>query len=164
MLTYTLLNKAEKDRYLPLLFDLYHTNMHHIAPSGLSYEAERKEWLCAVSPALDKAPRQILLCRLDHELAGFVQYYTRQDLLMIEELQISPNFQHSTVFLSLVRALVRLLPDGISHVEAYAHKRNYRSIMLMQRLGMEEIPEPQDSMFVHLRGCSDRIKAAFLKR
>lgn len=64
------LDKSEKDHWLPQLFDLLYDNMRSIAPSGLSYEQERKEWLAAVSPALEKAPRQIILCFVGEELAA----------------------------------------------------------------------------------------------
>ena len=53
MITYELLNKSKKSLWLPHLFDLYYHNMKAIAPSGLAYEEERREWLAAVSPALD---------------------------------------------------------------------------------------------------------------
>ena len=161
MITYTHLDKTQKDQWLPRLFDLYYLNMSPIAPSGLSYEEERSQWLSAVSPALDKEPRQVLLCRNDGALAGFIQYYTRGALLMIEEVQLSGRFQGTTVFLALVRALMRLLPEGIGYVEAYADKRNHRSILLMQRLGMEQLQEDQDSPFAHFRGNAAGIRRMF---
>ena len=157
-MTYALLNKVEKAIWLPKLFDLYYSNMSRIAPSGLNYDKEREQWLSAVSPALDKAPRQILLCCEDGKLAGYIQYYTRGDLLMIEELQLAAIYQRSTVFFSLVRALVRLLPEGIRYVEAFADSRNRRSIALMKKLGMEILEETE---FVHLRGDAVRILQIF---
>lgn len=155
---YTLLDKSEKDNLLPELFDLYYNNMSQIAPSGLCYEAEQIQWPAAVSPALEKAPRQILLCRNGNDILGYIQYYTRDDLLMIEELQLRGDYQRSTVFISMVRALIRLLPEGIRYVEAYADIRNHRSIQLMQRLGMELVPEPESSPFVHFRGVAEKVR------
>ena len=38
------LNKAQKEAWLPRLFDLLHENMHVIAPSGLSYADEKALW------------------------------------------------------------------------------------------------------------------------
>ena len=155
---YTLLDKSEKDNLLPELFDLYYNNMSQIAPSELCHEAEQIQWLAAVSPALEKAPRQILLCRNGNDILGYIQYYTRDDLLMIEELQLRGDYQRSTVFISMVRALIRLLPEGLRHVEAYADIRNHRSIQLMQRLGMELVPEPESSPFVHFRGVAEKVR------
>ena len=85
MITFTYLDKTQKERWLPVLFDLFYDNMRHIAPSELPYEQEKKQWLTEVSPALEKAPRQIILCFADDALAGYVQYYTNGNLLMIEE-------------------------------------------------------------------------------
>ena len=163
MITYELLNKTKRPLWLPQLFDLYYHNMKAIAPSGLAYEEERREWLAAVSPALDKAPRQILLCLVDGKLEGYIQYYTREALLMIEEAQLSGSCRNSTAFLGMIRALVRLLPGEIRYVEAYAHRRNARSIALMRRLGMEGLPEPESSPFVHFRGCIAEIRPRFIR-
>ena len=161
MTTYTHMDKTQKDRWLPRLFDLYHNNMNAIAPSGLSYEDERAKWFDAVSPALDKAPRQILLCCSDGELGGYIQYYTRSELLMIEEVQLRADFQRSTVFLSLSRALIRMMPEEIHYVEAYADRRNFRSIDLMQRLGMEQLID--EAGFAHFRGLTEKIQFKFLR-
>lgn len=163
MITHTLLDKSEKDNLLPELFDLYYNNMSQIAPSGLCYEAEQIQWLAAVSPALEKAPRQILLCRNGYDILGYIQYYTRDDLLMIEELQLRGDYQRSTVFISMVRALIRLLPEGLRHVEAYADKRNLASLALMQRLGMLMLND-EDESFAHLRGDAGKIRSLFLHR
>ena len=144
------LNKGEKESWLPRMFELYYENMATIAPSGMSYEAERAEWMSNVGPALDKAPRQVLLALDEEKLAGFVMYYTRDDLLMVEEVQIRRENQGGLLFLQLCRKLLADLPEQICRVEAYAHRGNDRSRKLMARLGMEELPE--DSPFVHLRG------------
>ena len=65
MIAISRLNKKEKDQWLPRLFDLLYENMHRIAPSGLNRDQEREQWLSQVSPALDKEPRQVLLCFAD---------------------------------------------------------------------------------------------------
>lgn len=150
------LNKGEKESWLPRLFDLYYENMSVIAPSGMSCEAEREEWMSNVSPALDKAPRQVLLAPDEEKLAGFVMFYTRDDLLMVEEFQIQRENQGGLLFLQLCRKLLADLPEEIRWVEAYAHRGNDRSRKLMGRLGMTELPE--DSPFVHLRGDFSAIR------
>ena len=77
-------------------------------------------------------------------------FYTRNDLLMVEELQIRRKYQGGLLFLRLCRKLLRELPLGIRTVEAYAHRSNDRSRRLMAGLGMTDVPE--DSPFLHLRG------------
>ena len=144
------LEKGQKERWLPGLFDLYYENISVIAPSGMPYEAERKEWLANVSPALDKAPRQVLLALDGEILAGYVMFYTRDDLLMVEEVQLRREYQGGLLFLRLCRKLLGDLPKDIRRIEAFAHRENARSRKLMGRLGMAEVPE--DAPFVHLRG------------
>lgn len=146
------LDKKEKELWLPQLFALLHENMQSIAPSGLTYEEEQAQWLTAVSPALEKAPRQILLCFAGGRLAGFMQYYIRQHLLMVEELQIKKEFQRTFLFCRLCKHLLSVLPGDLQTVEAFADKRNTNSIRLMKRLGMEPCPQEPDSPFIHMRG------------
>lgn len=155
------LNKQDKEAWLPKLFDLLYDNMRSIAPSELSYAEEKKQWLAAVSPAMDKAPRQIILCFVDDHLAGYIQYYTREKLLMVEEVQIKKAYQRTFVFYRLCKHLISNLPTGIEYLEAYADKRNFNSIKLMDKLGMRQIEEAEDSPFVHLRGCTAQMKKYF---
>lgn len=159
MITFTYLDKTQKERWLPVLFDLFYDNMHHIAPSELPYEQEKKQWLTEVSPALEKAPRQIILCFADDALAGYVQYYTNGNLLMIEEIQTQKPYQRTTLFYGLCKHLVKMLPAGLETVEAFAVKQNLHSRKLMEKLGMMQIGE--NSNFVHLRGSVQRIRRIF---
>ena len=106
------LNKAQKEAWLPRLFDLLHENMHVIAPSGLSYADEKALWLSQVSPALEKAPRQIILCFSGEELTGFLQYYTRQELLVVEEVQLKSHFKAHFCFSDCANSLLRFFRRG----------------------------------------------------
>ena len=155
MIQYAFLDKRQKDMWLPKLFDLYYENMCVIAPSGLGYAQERQQWLDAVSPALDKDPRKILLCTGEEGLLGYIQFYTRNDLLMIEEVQIAKAYQRTLLFAQLCRFLKGTLPEEIHYVEAYADDRNVNSRKLMEKLGMNLLEE--EGQFVYLRGDFDRI-------
>lgn len=161
MIRFTLLNKQDKDLWLPRLFDLLYDNMRSLAPSGLDRETEKQQYLAAVSPALDKAPRQILLCFCDDQLAGFLQYYTRDNLLMVEEVQLCPALRRTFIFYRMCAWLARQLPAGITVVEAYADTRNIPSRRLMEKLGMTQLPSPADSPFVHFRGHAAPLRAFF---
>ncbi|MBE6981460.1 MAG: GNAT family N-acetyltransferase [Ruminococcaceae bacterium] len=156
------LNKGEKDQWLPQLFDLLYENMQTIAPSGLSYEAEKAQWLKEVSPALEKEPRKILLCFVGEELAGYLQYYIRDGLLMVEELQLKKKYQRSLLFYSLCKYLRKVLPQDLKTVEAYADKRNAASIRLMERLGMKVCEDETPAPFVHLRAPAESIYRFFM--
>ena len=156
-MTVSYLDKSEKDHWLPRLFDLLYENMQSIAPSGLPYEVERKEWLEAVSPALDKAPRQIILCFVAGELAGYIQYYIREQMLMVEEIQLKKKYQRTLLFYKFCKYLLSVMPDHLQIIEAYADKRNGNSIRLMEKLGMQLCEPEANSSFVHMRGPAERI-------
>ncbi len=156
------LNKGEKDQWLPKLFDLLYENMQTIAPSGLSYEEEKALWLQEVSSALEKEPRQIILCFMGKELAGHLQYYIRDGLLMVEELQLKKKYQRSLLFYGLCKYLLKDLPQNLKTVEAYADKRNLASVRLMEKLGMKACEDETPSPFVHLRGPAERLYRFFM--
>lgn len=161
MLMFCCLDKAEKDDWLPRLFDLLYENMQSIAPSGLSYEQDKAQWLAAVSPALDKAPRQILMCFAGEKIVGFVQYYVRDQLLMVEEIQLKKEYHRTLLFYRFCKYILSVIPDALQTVEAYADKRNLNSIRLMEKLGMQILEEDPDSPFVHMHGAAGRIYRFF---
>ena len=156
MIHYEILNKAEKDHWLPRMFDLLYANMQTVAPGELPYEGEKQQWLENVSPALEKAPRQVLLCLADKDLVGYVQYYTRGELLMVEEVQLRKDYHRSFLFYRICSHLLKTIPDQIRVAEAYAEKRNRYSQKLMQKLGMEILGE--EGPFLHLRGPAGPIR------
>ena len=156
MIRFAVLNKEEKSLWLPRLFDLYYENMHEVAPGDLPYQQEKQQWLGQVSPALEKDPRQIILCFSGDALVGYVQYYTNKNLLMIEELQMTKACQQTTLFYGMCKHLNKVLPEGLEIIEAFSEKKNLRSQKLMQRLGM--VPIEENDRFVHLRGSIQKIK------
>ena len=159
MFRFAYLDKQQKDIWLPQMFDLLYDNMRLIAPGDLPYEEEKQQWLSNVSPALEKAPRQVLQAFWKEELVGFIQFYTRQELLMVEEVQIRKDYHRSFLFYRLCRRLREDLPETVTVVEAYAEKRNLYSQKLMQKLGMQILEE--EGPFVHLRGQAEAIKQRF---
>ena len=163
MIEFIELNKSEKSSFLPLLFDIFYNNTAELAPSEKSYELQRDEWLSEVSPALDKEPRKVILCYSDGELAGFLMYYTRGELLMVEELQLKKKFQRTRAFYMLCKYFISVLPREIATVEAYALKNNFNSQGIMQYLGMEFVSHESEFPLVHLRGSAEKIKARFCR-
>ena len=163
MITCSCMDKSEKAQWLPVLFDLFYENMSAIAPSGLSHQVERAQWLSEVSPALDKSPRQILLCRNADQVLGYIQYYTRDSLLMIEEFQIVKSYQKSLLFPRMRKSLLRYLPAGIETVEAYAHIPNLYSRSIMEKFGFQEMDACPYPGLVHLRASAAEVKKHFIK-
>lgn len=162
MIQFFFLSKAEKDVWLPIIFDLLYNNMKEIAPSGLPYEQEKAQWLSAVSPALEKEPRKIIMCISDDELVGYIQYYTRNDLLMIEEVQIKKPYQRTLIFHKMCKYLATTIPINIEFIEAYADERNSYSQKLMKKLGMEQSSEACSPGFIHLRSKADVVRKLFI--
>jgi hypothetical protein len=146
------MDPKEKDIWLPRMFLLCYSNMSRIAPSGLPFETERERFLLELSPALDKAPRRVLLARAGDRLLGYIQYYTRDTLLMIEEVQVDREYHRTRLFYRMCCALVGAIPHGIRTVEAYADRRNHSSLAMMLRLGMETVEDLPASPFLRLSG------------
>ena len=147
MIRFEFLDKSCPDQMLPRLFDILHTNMRSIAPTGKSYEDERQQWLAAVAPALEKAPRQIILMYAGEELSGYFQYYVNGGTFMVEEIQIVENWQSSNLLLGLIRFLWQVLPEDVETIAAYAHKENHRSQAIIGKLGMEQVEESRNDDF-----------------
>lgn len=154
---FSFLDKTEKAKWMPKLFDLLHENMQEITPSDLPYEQQFAAWSAAVSPALEREPRKILMCFDDGELVGFLQYYINDRLLMVEELQLKRELQRTNALYAFCKYLLSALPHDLQIIEAYADRRNQASIRLMNRLGMFPCEEKSETTFVHLRGSASRV-------
>ena len=156
------LDKAATDKVLPVLFDILYSNMNEITPSGKSRDEEFNDWLSEVSPAIQKAPRQIVLMLDRDEIIGYFQYYTRGTLLMMEEIQIEKEFQGGGVFGEFYRWLVCELPDSLETVEAFASIRNGKSRAILAHLGLIEVEAISDEI-LHFRGEYNNIKERYTK-
>ena len=146
------LDKSKKDSVLPLLFDILHSNMSKIAPSGKSYEDEFSSWISCVSPALDKEPRKILLIYDGCVLAGFFQYFVNGGLFMMEEIQLCERYHRTGALGELYAYLAGVIPEDTELVEAYANKSNDRSIAILNHLSLEIIGETDDGSLYRFRG------------
>ena len=160
MFKFSYLDKSQKNEILPMLFDIFYDNMSIIVQGISSYESERSEFLSEVSHALEKEPRKIILCHCKGELAGFLMYYTRENLLMIEEVQLKKEHQKTMAFYRLCAFLVANLPKGIENIESFVHKENSNSLSIQAKLGMEII-DSKNPKFHHLQGDANKIRYRF---
>ena len=149
-LNFVFLDKNKKDVFLPRVFSILHSNMSVIAPTGNSYVDDERIFLENVAPALDKAPRQIVLFFADDELVGYFQYYVNGGIFMMEEIQLVQKHQGSGVVRDFYRWLLPLLPNGITYVEAYSNKKNTKSQSILRHLGLEVVAENNNNY--HFRG------------
>ena len=148
------LPKPPSSALLDEIFGILATNMRVIAPTGLTYEEDRAQWMACVPPALTKDARQIVLIYVGGELAGFFQYYVTADhsVFMMEEIQFKEAYRESGLFGELYRFLIPKLPADIVSVEAYADKRNTKSLGVLGHLGLTVIGENKNGISWHLRG------------
>ncbi len=147
MFKFEYLDKEQKNEYLPILYDLLYSNMNDIAPT----EFEKNEFIKEVGEALEKSPRQIILCYYNEELAGFLMYYTRENMIMIEELQLAKKYQRTRALHRLCRFMIEILPQNIEFIESFVDKRNLNSLSLQQMLGLK-IENTVNQNLLHLRG------------
>jgi len=152
MIIFKYADKSNIEELLPKLYDILHTNMSHITPTGNTYETDRRLWLENVAPAMKKEQRQIILMYVDEELAGFFQYYINNDLFMMEEIQIKARYHGTGLLRQFFAWLVKELPADLKYVEAYSHKRNVKSQAILEYLGLSKIGENKQDTLLHYRG------------
>ena len=154
--TFEFLDKSKVNETLHVLFDILYGNMEKIAPFGKPFEQARLEWTSQVAPAMQRARRQIILMYDGDALAGYAQYYTNEEIVMIEEIQLKPKYQRTRLLYKFCKFMKSILPSEIAHLEAYADKRNTVSQRLMQDLGMQIIAS--DGEYYHFRGIISEAK------
>ena len=152
------LDKTLEMHLMEQLFDLLYENMLPIAPSGLGYEEEKRQWLSEVVPAMAKAPRQIVLLYDGDILAGFLQYYINNGLFMVEEIQLSKDCRSTSLFAALWKFMSRMIPEDTHTIEAYADPRNLTSRHLMERLGMNPVEDDSCGHLLHFRGLLNKLR------
>ena len=161
--TFELAGKRDFSKIAPDLFDLLYSNMSEIAPSGYCYEEDRAVWMEAVVPAMEKPNRQVVLIYADGLTAGYFQYYTTTDSLMMEEFQLKPVYQGSGAFGALFGWLLPRLSEDLQIVEAYAHKQNLRSQAILEHLGLRRMGENKSGNSWYFKGCYAVLKSRYCK-
>lgn len=157
------LEKPPSPDALEAIFGLLAENMRVIAPTGLTYKEDRAAWMACVPPALKQEARQVVLIYAEGGLAGFFQYYVTADhgVFMMEEFQLKAAYHGSGLFGALYRFLIPRLPADIRFAEAYADKRNERSLAVLGHLGLSVIGENKNGVSYRLRGDYARLKEKY---
>ncbi len=154
---FELMDKADRETILPVLFRLLAGNMRGIAPTGNTYEEDFSMWKSAVYPALDRAERQIILIKDADALAGYFQYYISTDTFIMEEIQFEPRYWGSGLFRKLYEYLAVIVPAHIRFVEAYSQKPNQKSQAILKHLGLEIIGENKSGNSYRFRGDCQKL-------
>ena len=106
---FELMDKRRMEELLPQLFNILYNNMNVIAPTGSSYEEDKSIWLPAVTRGMEKAPRQIILMYVGANLAGYFQYYINEGRFMVEEIQLLPQYESTTLLYSFIRFMGKMI-------------------------------------------------------
>ncbi len=155
MFTFEYLAKSDFDEYAPRLFEILHRNMSETAPSGFSYEEDYISWTSSFGDAFKGREQRkiVLILSPEREIVGFFCFCALGDTLHMEEIQLVPACQGKHgVFRRLYRFVTAQLPSGLLYAEAYADKRNSKSLAVLGRLGLEVIGENESGSCYHLRG------------
>ena len=152
MISCRYLEQCEISVWLPRLFSILHENMSAIAPTGNPYEEDYALWSGAVASALEQENRRIVLIYSDDSLAGYLQYYTNETTLMIEEAQLKGVYQGCGVMRNAFTFLSNRIPRDLPLIEAYANKKNIRSQRLLEHLGFSCIGENRNGNSYRYRG------------
>ena len=149
---HTYLIKSEFSQHSKSLFEILSCNMDKIAPTGNTREDDYKCWFDAVSEGLSRDERQIVLIKDKNEIIGYFQYYINKNTFMMEEIQIKPEYQGKEVFRRLYGFLIGKLGKDIEFVEAYANKKNIKSIGILGHLGLSVIGANKNGNSYHFKG------------
>ena len=122
---------------IPQMFDILAGNMRIIAPTGDSYEEDRKIWLAEAVPAFE----HVILIFDDDRLAGYFQYRLQNNTLRMDEIQFAKPYQGSGLFKRLYQYLTTIIPQDTQHVAACANKMNQKAQNILEYLGLQRIGE-----------------------
>lgn len=159
--TFTFSDKQNPEKILPDLFEILHSNMNVIAPTGNTYEEDFALWSSCIFSAIQKENRQIILIYSYGELAGYFQYYTTDISLIMEEIQLKKEYHSSGAFRQLYSWLIPKLPQNLQYVEAYSNKQNLKSQKILEHLGLAKYGENKNGNSYYYKGEYDKLTALF---
>ncbi len=157
-ITFNVLNKSNCGDTLISLFDILHNNMSIIAPTGESYEDDKRLWISSIIDALDNPQRNIIVITHGTEIIGFFMYSISKKLLKMEEIQFKSEYQGKGIFRQLFICLLKLIPDNVTFVEAFANKQNIKSQGILLHLGLKQVGENRNGRSWRYYGLYDDMK------
>ena len=150
-------DRTMAEEILPEMFDILYANMSRIAPTGGSYEDDRRMWMSYMTSAGEE--QKVILMYDGAVLAGYFQYRIDGDTLLVEEIEIAPDHQRTLLFYYFFRYALRHIPSHVIHVEAYIDKANMGSQRIAEKLGMKIIGENPSGRSWRCRGEAGRFRA-----
>ncbi len=163
MITFEHLNKLKFPVTANKLFNILADNMAVIAPTGNSRKEDYKCWYKAVGAGLRKKERHIILIKDNDTIIGFFQYYINSDALMMEEIQIKPEYQGRGLVRELYAFADSNIKTDVEFVEAYANTKNTRSIGMLEKFGLKSIGLNKNGCSYHFKGRKTDLKKWYEK-
>ena len=157
--TFRKLDKTHATEILPAMFRILYTNMTKIAPTGYTYEEDEAVWLSYVSEQMEQEFPEYLLMYVEDTLIGYFQYSIDGDTLLVDEVEIVPEYQRTMAFYRLCVHLYQTLPDHIQWIASYVNKGNTNSLQINQKLGLQIVGENKSGTSWYLRGDTSKAKA-----
>ena len=154
---------GEAKIFLPRMFEILYTNMTAIAPSDAGYQEDMEMWLSYIQPALEQGKVQVLLMFAGVELAGYFQYSFRGEMMLVDEVEIKPEYQRTMLFYRGCQFLLANVPAGIQFLQSYVNKNNFNSLSIHRKLGMEIIGENKSGRSWRMRGDMAAISKRFVR-
>lgn len=164
MISFEYLNKQDFSVVSTKLFDILADNMTKIAPTGNSRKEDYKCWYEAVSFGLQKEERQVILIKDSENIIGFFQYCINTDTLMMEEIQIKPEFQGKGLVRRLYDFVNRNIRKDFEFVEAYANVSNIRSMGMLGKFGLSNIGLNKNGHSYRFKGTRETLEKWYEKR
>ncbi len=155
MFFFEYLNKNDFSVYAPELFFILHTNMSPIAPTGNTYDEDYLCWSDAYGEAFESNENRkiVLIKETENKIVGFFAYSVSEDVFRMEEIQISPELQSKYgIFKKLYLFVFKNLPTNIKYVEAFANKKNEKSVAILKHLGLEAVGTNKSGSCYRFRG------------
>ena len=96
-------------------------------------------------------------------LAGYFQYSLNESTVLIEEIEILPDYQRTLLFYRFLKYMSKIIPENIKYAEAYINKGNSNSQRIAQKLGLKIVGENPNGHSFRYRGEFASFKKYFAK-
>lgn len=129
------LTASDFEALAPQMFSILARNMQALHPEEAPSETDYSIWLSYQRSHF--SDKRFVVAEREGKIAGYLQYSLRYTALMIEEIEIAPEYQlWFGILPRLLDCLRRQLPEDIKTVCAYISGDNTRSARIAERLGL----------------------------
>ena len=155
MINFHFLKQDKFKQYADGLFSILYENMSRIAPTGNSREEDFLFWFDANKDGLRNKNRHIIISvqKETDEIVGYFKYTVQNNVFLMEEIQIRKTYQGKyKIFERIYELVFANMRENVNVVEAYANKKNTKSIGILEKLGLSIIGENKNGISYHFRG------------